>query len=59
LTLVLFRKTFHNLPVHTQAIKILKIWPEIVESTCGRLMPTAFKVNSNGKIEKIGPTHAL
>ena len=59
LTVVFFRKTFHNLPVHTQATKLLKAWPRIVEATCRCSRPTAFEVNANGKIEEIGPTGTL
>lgn len=59
LTLVFFRKTFHQVPVHAQAVKLLKAWPGIVEATCRCRVPTAFEVNANGKIAAIGPTNKL
>lgn len=59
LTLVFFRKTFHQIPVHTQAVKLLSAWPAIVKETCRCRIPTAFEVNANGKIAEIGPTSNL
>jgi hypothetical protein len=59
LTIVFFRKTFHNLPVHAQAMKLLKAWPELVEAASRCRIPTAFEVTTNGKIEEIGPTASI
>jgi len=59
LTVVFFRKTFHNLPVHTQAMKLLKVWPDVVRATSRCRRPTAFEVTANGRLEQIGPTERL
>jgi hypothetical protein len=59
LRVVFFRKTFHNLDVHTQAQKLVKAWPDIAKATWRCAVPTAFEVNANGKIEALGPTRSL
>ena len=45
LTCVFFKKRFNNLPVHDQAMKVLKLWPEIVEQTSRCRHPYAFEVS--------------
>lgn len=50
LTVVFFRKTFHNTPVHVQAMKLLKAWPDIVNQAGACDRPTAFEVSANAKL---------
>ena len=46
LTCVFFRKSFAGLNFQTQAWKIVKLWPQIVEETGNCHQPTAFEVFS-------------
>ena len=59
LTVVFFRRTFHNTPVHVQAIKLLKAWPDIVRQTTTCDRPTAFEVTANAKLLRTGLTKDL
>jgi hypothetical protein len=60
LTCVFFRKGFHSLPFHTQAVKLLTIWPEVVRETSRCTEPTAFEVTPAAKkVQRIGPTRLL
>ena len=44
LTCVFLKKTFHNINIHEQAIKLLKLWPEVVQETSTCAYPTAFEI---------------
>ena len=44
LTLVFIKAGFHNFSMHDQALKLLKIWPEIVTETKRVVEPTAFEI---------------
>lgn len=44
LTCVFIKKGFTQLPFHDQALKLLKLWPEIVKETSRCRRPTAFEV---------------
>lgn len=59
LSVVFFRKTFHNLSVHMQAQKILAVWPAIVIATTDAQAPTAFEVTAKGRLLTTGPTTEL
>jgi hypothetical protein len=59
LTLVFFRRTFHNLDFYVQAAKLVKIWPTIVAGTGRCRCPTAFEVTPNAKLVELGPTKSL
>jgi len=59
LTVVIFRKTFHELSFQVQAEKIVKAWPAIKEETLRCRTPTTFEVGPNGKVEDLGPTARL
>jgi hypothetical protein len=60
LTVVFLRKSFHSLPFHTQAVKLLRIWPEIVRETSRVRQPTAFEITSaSRKVQRIGLTTDL
>jgi hypothetical protein len=59
LTVVFFRRTFHNLPMPQQGKKIIDAWPLIVAATRGLTAPTAFEVSVNGKINRLRLTRDL
>lgn len=60
LTVVFFRRTFHNLDFHTQAVKLLKIWPEIVHETSRCRHPTAFEITPAAtKVQQLRATKDL
>ncbi|MFB3892686.1 MAG: hypothetical protein ACE15C_11755 [Phycisphaerae bacterium] len=60
LTVVFFRRGFHKLDFHTQAVKILTIWPEITRETARCAQPTAFEVTPAArKVQRIGLTANL
>jgi hypothetical protein len=44
LTIVFLRAGFHNLAFHDQAVKLLTIWPKIVEVVSRVNDPTAFEI---------------
>jgi hypothetical protein len=49
LTVVFFRSGFHEQDFHTQAVKILSIWPEIVHQTSRCKEPTVFEIKPVAK----------
>jgi len=49
LTVVFLRRRFHQLDFHTQAVKLLSIWPTIVKETSRCREPTAFEVTPTAK----------
>lgn len=60
LTVVFLRKRFHSLPFHTQAVKLLKIWPSIVSETSRARQATAFEITPAAtKVQLPGPTAEL
>jgi PIN like domain len=59
LTLVFFRKVFHNQQIHEQAVKMLRVWPSITKAIGRCRAPIAFEVTANGKLCKLGPTSGL
>jgi len=59
LTIVFFRKTFHNVPFHNQAVKLLNAWPSIVEHTSSCTEPTVFDVSPQGKVHRYAFTKDL
>lgn len=60
LTVVFLRKRFHHMDFHSQAVKLLGIWPEIARET-GRLRrPSAFELTPSArKLQLLGPTEKL
>ncbi|HUS92334.1 MAG TPA: hypothetical protein VM695_10815 [Phycisphaerae bacterium] len=59
LTVIFFRKTFHNTPIHEQAMKLLRVWPDIMRETMACSAPTAFEVSANAKLIYTCLTHRL
>jgi hypothetical protein len=60
LTCVFLRKGFHSQPFHTQAVKLLSIWPEIVRETSRCSEPTAFEITPAArKVQRLCPTRDL
>lgn len=60
LTLVFFKAGFHDLPMHTQAVNLLRIWPDIVLETLRVREPTAFEIApACRKVELLGRTARL
>ena len=59
LKIVFFRKTFHNVSMEDQAVKLIKAWPAIKNATCRCASPTVFEVTVNGKIIRYCLTRAL
>lgn len=59
LTVVFFRKTFHQIPIEEQVAKISKAWPEIRTMSTSVRQPTVFEVGPNGKVENVCLTSAL
>jgi hypothetical protein len=60
LTCVFLRRGFHALPFHTQAVKLLSIWPEIVRETIRCSEPTTFEVAPAAiKVQRLCPTRNL
>lgn len=60
LTLVFFKAGFHNQSMHTQAVKLLSIWPEIVTETLRVREATAFEIApACRKVELLGRTSRL
>lgn len=60
LTIVFLRAGFHNLTFHDQAVKLLTIWPKIVE-VAGRVAePTAFEITPAArKVDRLRKTSQL
>ncbi len=57
LTVVFLRAGFTKLNCHQQAIKLLAIWPEIVNAVSRCKVATAFEIGPNArKVDTIGPT---
>lgn len=57
MTLVFFRGGFNSTPFHQQAVKILTVWPNIVQLTQYAKGPTLFEVSngmSSNKVEDLG-----
>jgi hypothetical protein len=46
MSIVFFKKGFHSLEYHTQAVKILTVWPKIVEVVADAHVPTAFELTA-------------
>jgi len=59
LTCVFIRKHFTELEIHVQALKILKVWPDVIEATSRCSQPTAFEITTNAKVKKLCPTKDL
>ena len=60
LTVVFLRRRFHSQPIHTQAVNLLKVWPEIVKETARCKEPTAFELTPSArKPQRIGYTKDL
>lgn len=60
LTIVFLKAGFHDLLIHTQAVKLLTVWPEIVTETLAVREPTAFEISPQCKrVELIGRTSKL
>lgn len=60
LTIVFFRPSWHDLNVHTQACKLLALWPELIKETGRCREPTAFEVTSSArKMERLCLTREL
>jgi len=49
LTVVFFRSGFHEQDFHTQAVKVLSIWPEIVQQVTRCKEPTIFEIKPVAK----------
>ena len=59
LTVVFFRKVFHNTSMPDQAIKAIAFWPKLVELTHGCPQPTAFEITAKGKVNRVCLTQNL
>lgn len=60
LTVVFLRRGWNNLPFHTQAVKLLTIWPKLVTETSRVKEPTAFEITPSArKVQRLGPTADL
>jgi hypothetical protein len=60
LTVVFFRAGFHNLTFHDQAIKLLTIWPTIVEVVSHAREPMAFEITPAArKVDRLCRTDQL
>jgi predicted nuclease of predicted toxin-antitoxin system len=60
LTCVFIKKGFNNLPIHDQAVKMLKLWPQIVEQTSRCKEPTAFEISPSAtKLQRYRLTRDL
>ena len=60
LTVVFLKSRFHQLPFHTQAVKLLTIWPELVDKVSRCREPTAFEITPAAtKMRRLGPTVTL
>jgi len=60
LTVVFLRRGWSSLPFHTQAVRLLTIWPEIVAATSRVKVPTAFEISPSArKVQRLGPTAEL
>lgn len=54
LMLVFFKSGWHQYDAHTQAVKLLERWPDIVRETSRSKEPTAFEISgSGGKVERL------
>lgn len=60
LTVVFLRAGFHNLTFHDQAVKLLTIWPKIVEVVSHVREPTAFEITPAArKVDRLCRTDQL
>lgn len=60
LTIFFFKSGFHNLDMHTQAVKLLTIWPQIANEATRAREPTAFEIAPAAKkVERICKTAEL
>ena len=60
LTIVFLRSGFHQLTFHDQAVKLLTLWPKIIDVTGRVLEPTAFEITPAArKVDKLGKTRDL
>ena len=60
LTIVFLRAGFHNLTFHDQAVKLLTIWPKIVEVVGRVTEPTAFEITPAArKVDRLSKTSQL
>jgi hypothetical protein len=60
LTIVFLRAGFHNLTFHDQAVKLLTIWPKIVEIATRVTEPTAFEITPAArKVDRLCRTKDL
>lgn len=60
LTVVFLKRSLANLDFHRQAVKLLKVWPEIVKATKRCKEPTAFEIGPGAtKVDLICKTSAL
>jgi hypothetical protein len=60
LTVVFFRRGWHQLSFHMQAVKLLTLWPDVVRLTTRARVPTAFEISAAArKVDDLGPTAKL
>jgi hypothetical protein len=60
LTVVFFKSGFHEVSFHEQAVKCLKIWPELVEVTTRCNEPTVFEIKPTAvKVSRLCKTADL
>jgi hypothetical protein len=60
LTVVFLRSGWHRLRFHDQAVKLLRLWPEIVHAVARVREPTVFEISPAArKVQRIGPTRGL
>ena len=52
---IVFLRSFADLPIWEQAAKLVKWWPEIVDSVRRARPGTGFLVSVNGKIDRLKP----
>jgi hypothetical protein len=50
MTVVFFRRTFHNTSLANQTIKAIRFWPKVVELTGRCQQPTLIEVSPSGAV---------
>lgn len=60
LTVIFLRAGWFQLPFHTQAVKLLTLWPKMVLEASRAREPTAFEISPTSmKVDRLRPTRNL
>ncbi len=60
LTIIFLRAGFHHLTFHEQAVKLLTIWPKVVDGVRWVKNPTAFEITpASRKVDRLCDTDPL